>query len=310
PEREGHGAPRPRLLPRRAPARARPRGRDVPIRGGRLAGHRPGQERGRRRIALPGRAHHRARTGRDGGAGRHGRERALRPRDLPPAAGRLPRSRPGVPPAGRPGPAARPGLLPGGPRVSAALSLPESVDRARRPLRDRLRRLLRTARLSLELLLGRRLLLFAVVDFLIVGAAVLAMLVGAGDEPEAVWSGVVLPPFLLLGLPALSGIVEVERRAGCLDLALTTPAAEGYFLRRVAAVCGVLCLQGWLLMGLDWLHETGKGFPLLTVLAQVAVLSLFLGAAALFWAVRLKSGGAVWLASMGTVLAFSRWFFR
>ncbi|HXU46441.1 MAG TPA: hypothetical protein VN783_13015 [Thermoanaerobaculia bacterium] len=194
--------------------------------------------------------------------------------------------------------------------MSAALSLPESVDRARRPLRDRLRRLLRTARLSLELLLGRRLLLFAVVDFLIVGAAVLAMLVGAGDEPEAVWSGVVLPPFLLLGLPALSGIVEVERRAGCLDLALTTPAAEGYFLRRVAAVCGVLCLQGWLLMGLDWLHETGEGFPLLTVLAQVAILALFLGAAALFWAVRLRSGGAVWLASMGTVLAFSRWFFR
>jgi hypothetical protein len=39
------------------------------------------------------------------------------------------------------------------------------------------------------------------------------------------------------------------------------------------------------------------------------IVSLFLGAAALFWAVRLKSGGAVWLASMGTVLAFSRWFF-
>lgn len=188
---------------------------------------------------------------------------------------------------------------------SAPLALPP---RLRRPA-DRLRRLLRTARLSLELLLGRRLLLFAVVDLLAVLAALTSMLLGAGDEPEAVWSGVVLPPFLLLGLPALSGVVEVERRAGCLDLALTTPAAEGYFLRRVASVCGVLCLQGWLLMGIDWLHESGAGFPLLPVLAQVAIHSLFLGAAALFWAVRLKSGGAVWLASMGIVLLFSRWFF-
>jgi len=173
---------------------------------------------------------------------------------------------------------------------------------------DRTRRLLRTARLSLELLLGRRLLLFAGVDLLIVGSAVLAMLLGAGDEPEAVWSGVVLPPFLLLGLPALSGIVDLERRAGCLDLALTMPAAESYFLRRTVTVCSVLCAQGWLLMGVDWLHE-GAGFPLLSVLLQVAVLSLVLGATALFWAVRLKSGGAVWLASMGTVLALGRWFF-
>jgi hypothetical protein len=61
-------------------------------------------------------------------------------------------------------------------------------------------------------------------------------------------------------------------------------------------------------MGVDWLHENA-GFPLLSVLLQVAVLSLLLGATALFWAVRLKSGGAVWLASMGTVLALGRWFF-
>jgi hypothetical protein len=189
--------------------------------------------------------------------------------------------------------------------LRAPLSLPPGL---RQPA-ARLRRLLRTTRLSLELLLGRRLLLFAAVDFLAVMAALLSMLLGAGDEPAAVWSGVVLPPFLLLGLPALSGLVEVERRAGCLDLALTAPNAEAYFLRRVASVCGVLCAQGWLLMGIDWLHEGGAGFPLLTVFVQVAILSLFLGAAALFWAVRLKSGGAVWLAAMGTVLAFSRWFF-
>ena len=43
--------------------------------------------------------------------------------------------------------------------------------------------------------------------------------------------------FLILGLPALSGLVEVERRAGCLDLALSAPAVGGYFLRRAGAVC-------------------------------------------------------------------------
>jgi len=171
-----------------------------------------------------------------------------------------------------------------------------------------LRPLLRTARLSLELLLGRRLLLFAGVDLLVVGFAIFAMLVGDGNAPEAVWAGVVLPPFLLLGLPALSGMVDLERRAGCLDLALAAPAAERYFLRRAATVCGVLCLQGWLLMGLDWLYEGAK-FPLLEPLVQTAAVSLFLGAAALFWAVRLKSGGAVWLASMATALVLGRWFF-
>jgi hypothetical protein len=167
---------------------------------------------------------------------------------------------------------------------------------------------LHRARLSLELLLGRRLLLFAAVDLLVLLAAVLFMFLGDGNAPEAVWSGVVMPPFLLLGLPALSGMVDLERRAGCLDLALAAPAAEGYFLRRAGTVCSVLCLQGWLVMGLDWFYEGAK-FPLLAVLLQVVAVSLFLGAAALFWAVRLKSGGAVWMASMGTALALGRWFF-
>lgn len=171
-----------------------------------------------------------------------------------------------------------------------------------------LRRFARTTRLSLELLLGRRLLLFAAVDLLIVVGALFAMLLGAGDDPAAVWSGVVLPPFLLLGLPALSGMVDMERRAGCLDLALSTPAAESYFLRRAGAVCTVLGAQGSLLMLADWLHEAAR-FPLLSVLIQAAAVSLFLGATALFWAVRLKSGGAVWLASMATLLALGRWFF-
>ncbi len=172
-------------------------------------------------------------------------------------------------------------------------------------MRDALRRL----KTTLDLLLGRRLRLFAVADALVIGWTFLAMLLDAGDEPQAVYLQVVLVPMLILGLPALAGLVEVERRAGCLDLALSSPAVERYFLRRAVAVSLVMAVQGWLLMTITWLRE-GCSFPLVSCLAQVAVVSAFLGALALFWAVRLKTSGGVWLASMATAVALQRWFFH
>jgi hypothetical protein len=172
-----------------------------------------------------------------------------------------------------------------------------------------MRNALRATRLSLELLLGRRLLLFALIDLAVLLFALLSMLLGDGGTPAGIYSWVVLMPFLLLGLPALSGIVEVERRAGCLDLALSSPGAVGYFVRRAAAVCGVLAAQGWTLTLLDWLYE-GRSFPLLAPLAQITLALFLLGALALFWAVRLKTAGAVWLASMITLVALRPWFFR
>lgn len=168
---------------------------------------------------------------------------------------------------------------------------------------------LRGVKSSLELLLGRRLWLFAGIDAVVIGSALLSMLLGDGGEPAGIYTWVVLMPFLLLGLPALSGIVEVERRAGCLDLALSTPGSVKYFVRRAAAVCGVLAVQGWALMVLDWLYEE-RGFPLLAPLAQIAAVTFLLGALALFWAVRLKTAGAVWLASMVTLVLLRPWFFR
>lgn len=168
---------------------------------------------------------------------------------------------------------------------------------------------LRSVRLSLELLLGRRLWLFASIDAVVILAAVLRMLLGDGGEPAGIYTWVILMPFLLLGLPALSGIVEVERRAGCLDLALSTPGAVGYFVRRAAAVCGVMAVQGWVLTIADWLYED-RGFPLLAPLAQITAVIFLLGALALFWAVRLKTAGAVWLASMLTLIVLRPWFFR
>ena len=164
-------------------------------------------------------------------------------------------------------------------------------------------------RRTLDLLLGRRLKLFAVADVVIVLWSLIGLMLGVGDEPDAMYRQVVLVPLLILGLPALAGLVEVERRAGCLDLALSAPAVERYFLRRAGTVSLLMAIQGWTLILFTWLKE-GRWFPILSCLTQVTVVSVFLGALALFWAVRLKTVGGVWLASIATTIALQRWFFH
>ena len=115
-------------------------------------------------------------------------------------------------------------------------------------------------------------------------------------------------PALILALPAMAGMVDLERQAGCLDLALSAPSAEAYFVRRAAAVCLLAALQGELIMLGCWLY-LGFSFPLLSTLLQIALTSVFLGAVTLFWAVRLRTAGAVWLASVATVGLMWKWFF-
>jgi len=171
-----------------------------------------------------------------------------------------------------------------------------------------MRDLLRSTRLTLGLLLGRRLALFAAIDALVVGGSVLQMLLEGEGEPADLYRLVFLVPSLILALPALSGTVDLERRAGCLDLALSAPSAERYFLRRAAAVCAVTAVQGWLVMLLGWVLD-GFAFPILPPLVQVAAVSLLLGTVSLFWAVRLRSSGGVWLASLVTLSLMGRWFF-
>jgi hypothetical protein len=178
-----------------------------------------------------------------------------------------------------------------------------------RTLRTRTMRSLRSLRRTLDLLLGRRLKLFLIADAIIVLWTLVAMMLDAGDDPRAVYAQVVLVPLLILGLPALAGLVEVERRAGCLDLALSAPAVESYFLRRAGAVSALMAVQGWVLILLTWFHED-RWFPILSSLTQVLVVAVFLGALALFWAVRLKTAGGVWLASIATTIALKPWFFH
>lgn len=171
-----------------------------------------------------------------------------------------------------------------------------------------MRDLLRSMRLSLSLLLGRRLVLFLGVDILVVGYLLLTMLLESEAHAGDLYRYAFLFPSLLLALPALAGLVDLERRAGCLDLALSAPAAEAYFVRRAGAVCAVIAVQGYLVMILGWLLND-FGFPLLAPLIQIVVISLFLATVSLFWAVRLRTSGAVWLASAVTVAAMSPWFF-
>jgi len=167
---------------------------------------------------------------------------------------------------------------------------------------------LRALRLTLELLLGRRLILFAVLDAVLVGSCLLSMLLQPEGAADSLFLWVFQLPSLALGLPALAGMVDQERRAGCLDLALATPAAETYFVRRAVAVCLVMSVQGAVVMILGWALDDFS-FPLIPTLFQVAAVSTFLAAVALFWAVRLRTSGAVWLASAVTAGLMGPWLF-
>lgn len=171
-----------------------------------------------------------------------------------------------------------------------------------------MRNTLRSLRLSLELLVGRRFVLFATVDILAVGIGLLKMLLESEARPAEVYTYVFLFPALILALPAMAGMVDLERQAGCLDLALSAPSAEAYFVRRAAAVCLLAALQGGVIMLACWLYF-GFSFPILAALLQIALTSAFLGAVTLFWAVRLRTAGAVWLASTVTVGLMWKWFF-
>jgi hypothetical protein len=166
---------------------------------------------------------------------------------------------------------------------------------------------LRDWRLRLELQLGSRFLLFAVIDGVLVGGAILAALLGGGEPRDFYFQAVLLAP-LLVGLPALADLLALERNAGSLDLALATPAPVAYFVRRVQAVSAVLVAQSTLTLLAIWISEKG-GFPLVPPLLSSLAGNALLAAAVLFWAGRVETAGAVWFASMCSLLALGKWFF-
>ena len=163
-------------------------------------------------------------------------------------------------------------------------------------------------RLSLRLLTERRAALFISVDALFLFAGILIGLGGNGSVTEF-WLPLFLMPLLVLGVPMLADTVAVERRSGTLDLALTSPGARFYFERRVGAVIALAILQGWLAMILVRTSMRSEPFPLFGPMVQTVSVSLFVGAVALNWAVRVRGAGAVIFATYATAGVFSPWLF-
>ncbi len=161
-------------------------------------------------------------------------------------------------------------------------------------------------RYAFQLLLDRRLWLYLIGDalFLFIGLLEAIEVMGGADWLDQLYPRTVVMPMLVLGLPAMSGVLALERRAGSLDLALAVPSTERYFLRRMAPVWAVMTVQGWIVLAL-----IAGGWDLLRALYQCTVTSTLLAALVLFWAVRLKTSGAVLAASAVTVGLLTPWIF-
>ena len=175
----------------------------------------------------------------------------------------------------------------------------------------------KSAGYAFTLLLERRLWLFAAVNALMVLSGVFDAAQGGGRLND-IYPKAVLWPSLILGVPALSGIIALERRAGSLDLALASPSTERYFLRRALPVCAVLTVQAWAILTLTYLENSGgpvagllalpsAGGAYFRALYQALETSLLIAAVVLFWAVRLRTSGAVWMASLATLGVLQPW---
>ncbi len=159
---------------------------------------------------------------------------------------------------------------------------------------------------TFDLLLERRWWLYLIGDvFLLFFALMEAISSMQGTEwLEKLYPRLIVVPNLVLGLPALARVIALERQVGSLDLALAVPSTERYFLRRVAAVSGVLLLQSWIVLLI-----VADGWALVRALVQGTVLTLFMAALTLFWASRLKTAGATLAACLVSVALMSPWIF-
>ncbi len=155
---------------------------------------------------------------------------------------------------------------------------------------------------DLELLLEGKLLFFLVADFLMVAWGLVLALVSSGKLPKIYQMAVILPMLILL-VSSLSAVIALERRAGSLDLALAAPDPTAFFLRRAIAPLALVLVQGWVVLLLAYAER----HPLADLLAgRLAgwevmaraffgsiVVALLIAAITLFWATRLRAGGAV-----------------
>lgn len=159
---------------------------------------------------------------------------------------------------------------------------------------------------SLTLLTDRRVGVYILIDAAVLFSAVVSGFSGGGNAPSF-YPMLFFVPAFAIALPMMADCVAVERRAGTIDLVLTSPGSAHYFERHVLSVALPLIAQGWLTLAIPWLLV--EHFPLSGPAIQIVVVTLFLSAAVLNWAVRVRSAGGVVVLTCLTCLVFAPWFF-
>lgn len=156
--------------------------------------------------------------------------------------------------------------------------------------------------LSLHLLLQRRTLLVLGADGLFLLTIIVAALLEA--EWTGFWIGVVAP-YVIVGAPLLADSIALERRAGCLDLALASPGGSFYFERRALTFGAVALLQGWLVI--VFARVAIQDFLLAPAFLRAGTVVAFMLAAVLFWTTRVATPGAASVAAVATAALFGPW---
>lgn len=164
---------------------------------------------------------------------------------------------------------------------------------------------LERGRLSLALLVSRRPWLFIAADALMLLGLALSVVVG-GAMPTDTYDACVIIPAFVLGIPLMSDVVAMDRRAGSLDLALSSESGGRAFERRLLAAGSLLLAQSWLVVLIAWWNSQ-YAFAVVPPLVHAFALVAAVAAISLFWAVRLKTAGAVAVATVGTLLLMGRW---
>jgi hypothetical protein len=164
----------------------------------------------------------------------------------------------------------------------------------------------RSTAMSVNLLMGRGVWKYAVLDSILILFCLTAALGSIEENVEGVFRFAVVVPILAFGVPLISNSVDLERRAGTLDIALTSRGARFYFEQRVGGLAALFLVQSWLMV---LLLRAMIGFHVAPPLIQALSVCLFVGSAGLLWSVMLRSSGAAMIATWVTALVFSKWLF-
>ena len=158
---------------------------------------------------------------------------------------------------------------------------------------------------SIQLLVDRRAVKFVIIDTLVLLNALL-IAIFSGERGFDFYTPLVIAPLLILGVPIMADAVALERRAGTLDLVLSAPGSRFYFERRIGTFCILMLLQAWML---TILFRFFGDYPLWPPITQSLISVLFLGAAVLFWALRVRTTGGVIFLTYTTAALLGSWFF-